>query len=275
MIDISVQIGSHKYLADINNQQSIAITLTPDGDQPNHFGAPGCTSQTLQGGDFVGDTNQGGSCNVNQLTIIPHCNGTHTESIAHIVNQSVAPYQAVEKSIFTAILISITPVKAVQTSEQYLPQLDHDNQVITRKQLEMTLKNYTDEQMIGLIIRSLPNSNNKKQMTYDSEHYPVYLTNDAMNYIVERKIQHLLVDFPSVDKMYDDGRLTNHRIFWNVAEGDKNLSTTSFINKTITEMIFVNQQVSDGFYLCQLQLPQIETDAVPSRPVLIPLKQQN
>lgn len=275
MIDISVQVGSHRYRADMSEQHSIAITLTPDGKQPSHFGAPACSSKVLQEGGFIGDTKRGGSCNVNQLTITPHCNGTHTESVAHIVNQPVPVYRAVEASLFATILVSISPVKASQTTEQYIPKFDKDNNVITREQLELALSQFVDEQLVGLVIRTLPNSTNKKQLTYNSQNYPVYLTNDAMNYIKQREIQHLMVDFPSVDKMYDDGKLSNHRIFWNVAQEEQNLTSQSHTNKTITEMVYVDDTLPDGFYLCQLQLPQIETDAVPSRPILIHLKQQN
>ena len=35
-----------------------------------------------------------------------------------------------------------------------------------------------------------------------------------MNYIVELGVKHLLVDFPSVDRLLDEGRLTCHNIFW-------------------------------------------------------------
>ena len=94
-----------------------------------------------------------------------------------------------------------------------------------------------------------------------------------MSYIVERKITHLLVDFPSVDKMYDDGKLSNHRIFWNVELDSTQISEHSDLNKTITEMVFVDDSISDGTYLCNLQIPKIETDAVPSNPELIKLSE--
>ncbi len=45
----------------------------------------------------------------------------------------------------------------------------------------------------------------------------------------------------------------------------------AFINKTITEMVFVDNNIKDGFYLCNLQIPKIKTDAVPSDPQLISL----
>ncbi len=268
---VTLTINHKDYSADLSQGQSIAITLLPNGKQPNHFGAPECVSETLIAGDFIGDTNQNGSCNVNKLTIIPHCNGTHTESVSHIVNQLVPVYQAIEDSFFPCILISLQAQSASETKESYQPCLDKNNEIITKKQLELSLKEFSDHQLQGLVIRTLPNETGKKSRVYDADHYPPFLTNDAMNYLTRRQVKHLMVDFPSVDKMYDDGQLTNHRIFWNVAFGDKNLNPQSIINKTITEMIFVNNKIEDGDYLCNLQIPEIETDALPSRPVLYKL----
>lgn len=269
---IKLEIDEKSYSADLSRGQSIAITLLPNDNQPNHFGAPECTSGTFIAGDFIGDTNRGGSCNVNQFSIIPHCNGTHTESISHIVNQLIPVYQAIEDSFFPCLLISLQPVPVIETDDDYLPCLDEVNRVITRSQLQQSLINYSEEQLQGLAIRTLPNEIEKKSRIYDSAHYPPFFTNDAMNYLVEKKIKHLMVDFPSVDKMHDEGRLTNHRIFWNVDFSDKNLNADSMTDKTITEMVFINQDIEDGCYLCNLQIPEINTDAVPSRPVLYQLK---
>jgi len=96
-----------------------------------------------------------------------------------------------------------------------------------------------------------------------------------MNYIYARGVKHLMVDFPSVDKMYDDGELSNHRIFWNVELGNAELDSNAQTNKSITEMIFADNAIEDGFYICNLQIPEIETDAVPSRPILFRLNKQD
>ncbi len=268
---IDIRIDSQTYAADLSQGKSIAITLLPNDAQPNHFGAPECVSETLVAGDFIGDTNRGGSCNVNKLLIIPHCNGTHTESVSHIVNQLIPVYQAIKDSVFPCVLISLQPTPASNCKDTYLPCLDENSRVITRQQLEKSLVEYSDEQLQGLAIRTLPNEIEKRTWVYDNDRYPPFFSNDAMSYLVERKVKHLLVDFPSVDKMYDDGHLTNHRIFWNVIFGDKNLNPESTINKTISEMVFVDDAIEDGFYLCNLQIPEINTDAVPSRPVLYKL----
>jgi len=269
---ISLTVDDKSYTCDLSLGRSIAITMLPNGKQPNHFSAPECTSATLISGSFIGDTKRDGSCNAKQLTIIPHCNGTHTESVSHIVNQLVPVYQSIEQSFFPCVLLSLEPEVAIETSESYLPFFDDDNKVITKELLENSLAQYSDEQLQGLVIRTTPNDSNKKSKIYDKENYPTYLTNDAMEYLIERNVKHLMVDFPSVDKMYDDGMLSNHRMFWNVKIDDKNLNPKSLTNKTITEMIYVDDEIDDGFYLCNLQIPEIETDAVPSRPVLYPLR---
>jgi kynurenine formamidase len=272
---INLIINQQNYSADLSSGKSIAITLLPDGEQPSHFGAPACTSQTLEGGGFIGDTRRGGSCNVNQLTIVPHCNGTHTESISHIVNEKVPVYRAISSSFFPAALISVEPELASDVSDKYLPIFDEKNCVITRAQLEAKLASYENAQLIGLAIRTLPNSDKKRTTIYNDDNYPVYLTNDAMSYLVERQVEHLMVDFPSVDKMYDEGLLSNHRLFWNVVLDEKTLNQNSSLYKTISEMIYVADDIIDGFYLCNLQVPEIETDAVPSRPMLYALSKTN
>lgn len=269
---IKTEIDHQTYSADLSKGRSIAITLLPNEKQPNHFGAPECTSEVLMVGDFIGDTKQGGSCNVNQLTIIPHCNGTHTESISHIVNHLVPVYKAIEESFFSAILITINPQPGYGCTESYAAGLDQENKVITKQQLEFQLRQFSNHQLQGLIIRTLPNDINKKSRVYDANNYPPFLTNQAMNYLLQRNVKHLMVDFPSVDKMYDEGMLSNHRIFWQVNQGDKDLSQNSDCFKTITEMVFVNSEIKDGFYLCNLQIAEIETDAVPSRPMLFKLR---
>ena len=37
---------------------------------------------------------------------------------------------------------------------------------------------------------------------------------EAMEYLVSLGVQHLLVDTPSVDRLFDDGHLSAHNIFW-------------------------------------------------------------
>ena len=268
---MKITLNQTDYSIDLAKGESIAIELIPNGKQPNHFSAPTFKSKPLVSGDFKGDTQQGGSCNVNQLTLIPHCNGTHTESISHLVNESIAVFDAIEQSIFACYLISIQPIEATQTNDKYSAGLEKGHNVITKNQLKEKLNNIDESFLKGLVVRTLPNDGTKKQSVYNQNNYPAYFTNCAMEYLVERGVQHLLVDLPSVDKMYDQGILANHRIFWNLDPAEKTLSEKAWSNKTITELIFVPDHLEDGLYLCNLQLPRIVTDAVPSQPQLFKL----
>ena len=50
------------------------------------------------------------------------------------------------------------------------------------------------------------------------------------------------------------------------------LNPDARLNATITEMIFVNEEVKDGSYLLNLQIASFENDASPSKPILFELK---
>ena len=108
----------------------------------------------------------------------------------------------------------------------------------------------------------------KLTRVYDEDNIPPYFTADAMEFIVECGFKHLLVDLPSIDRLFDDGKLANHRIFWNVEQGSFETNAETRINSTITELIYVPNEVADGEYLLNLQIAPFESDAAPSRPVL-------
>ena len=90
---------------------------------------------------------------------------------------------------------------------------------------------------------------------------PTYLSEKAAIYLKEKGIKHLLIDLPSVDKEKDDGKLLSHNAFWNT-EGELRMDAT------ITEFIYVPNEVEDGEYLLNLMIAPFENDATPSKPVL-------
>ena len=94
---------------------------------------------------------------------------------------------------------------------------------------------------------------------------PPFFTIEAMQYIRDIGVKHLLVDLPSVDRLFDDGHLSCHNIFWNTKEKKYNSATKNY---TITEMIYVDNKIEDGLYLLNLQIPSFVSDAAPSRPII-------
>ena len=233
------------------------------------FGVPPASVRTVEMG-FTGDTRRGGSCNVREYRITPHCHGTHTECVSHIVDQEISVAEVVGDACIPATLISITLEKGGDCAESYISGKEEDDLLITRRHLIEKLERLDDEVFHqALIIRTLPNSSTKKKRRYASA---PYFSNEAMAEIARRKINHLLVDVPSVDRMDDQGKLSNHRLFWEVPSGSRDLGQARAPHRTITELIFVLDEAHDGYYLLNLQIAPFSGDAAPSRPLIFPVE---
>ena len=202
-------------------------------------------------GDWIGKVSEGSSTNFNNIFFNPHGHGTHTECLGHITREFYSINQCLKEFFFLAELISVEPMKM------------DDDLVITKEQIAKALNGKTPE---AIVIRTLPNSENKKHKNYSNTN-PAYLEEAAAIFIRENGIKHLLIDLPSVDREEDEGKLLAHKAFWNVKDVD-NLNADARLDCTITEMIFVNDEVKDGSYILNLQMASFENDASPSKPVL-------
>ena len=265
-----------RYQCATEDATSIAIELDFDGPQPNYFGVDPASSSALKLDGFVGDTNQGGSCNVDSLCLVPHCNCTHTESVGHIVNQDVPVGQIAIDPIIVAMLVTVQPQTAKQVTETYRPELEGSDQIIDSTQLLDAVAKLGDPKLIcpgALIVRTLPNDTDKRSRTYSKKNASPFFTVEAVEAINSLGVEHLLVDFPSIDRSNDDGLLTNHHIFWGVPETTHDLTESTKRDKTITEMVFVADEIADGLFGINIQVPALKSDAAPSRPIIMPLKQ--
>ena len=261
-----VEIGNIKCQVDFSKRNDISIPLNFNGSQPNTYGVDRATSKPYKDGNFIGDTRKGGPCNFETYSFTPHCNGTHTECIGHITDERITILSSLKQEMIPTTLLSVSPKS---TNENYTPQLNKEDLVITKEDLEFQLKNTKPEFLKGLIVRTLPNSESKKSRDYMQE-TPSFFSIDAMEYLVSLGVQHLLVDTPSVDRLFDDGHLSTHNIFWETKGKELNQNTQ---NKTITEMIFAPSSVEDGAYLLNLQIPAFVSDAAPSRPILFKINE--
>lgn len=266
-MNFSVKINNRVYQIKADSLIHISIPLDFNGAQPNAYGVEKATSKACEAGDLIGDTRRGGSCNFEQIRLIPHCNGTHTESVGHITRERISIHDCLKDAFIPATLISIEPKNAFLAGESYSIKVNESDRFITRKSLENALKKADKDWLQALIIRTLPNDESKLARTYNEE-IPPFFSTDAMRFIVESGVKHLLVDLPSIDRIFDEGKLSNHRIFWNMEQGKFELNSESLINNTITELIYVPDVISDGSYLLNLQIPAFLSDAAPSSPVL-------
>ena len=251
-------------LATINNFQidlskpiDISIPLTNTDENPIAWYIEKPVIEPVVFGDWTGKVSEGkSSTNFNNIFFNPHGHGTHTECLGHITHDFYSINQSLKQFFFFAKLITVEPEKL------------GDDFVITKEQVQKKLSSATSMNVINeaLIIRTLPNKNEKKSRKYSNTN-PPYLSEEAAVFIRESKIQHLLIDLPSVDKEHDEGKLLAHKAFWNVKD-TVHLNDDARTEATITEMIFVSKEIEDGNYILNLQIASFENDASPSKPVL-------
>lgn len=267
---ISIVLNDQNFTFDASKVLDISIPLKFNEEQPNTYNINRAVSKAYLTDGFIGDTRQGGACNFEQITLVPHCNGTHTECIGHITHNRYSVQNQLKESLIPATLVSVIPEKALNSKDQYSPEKEDRDVFISSKILKKALASATKEFLKALIIRTLPNEASKKTRDYMKQE-PPFISMDAMRYIVSLGVEHLLIDLPSVDRLFDDGELNAHHIFWNMKPGGHGVEEDSKINRTITEMIYVDDQISDGSYLLNLQIAPFVSDASPSRPLLFPL----
>lgn len=235
---------------DLSEPLDISIPIREGGENPNCYWAEEVKFETIRADGFVGSVKEGGSVNYQKLTYTPHGNGTHVECYGHITDSGATVNRQLKKFHFYAKLISIKPEVApngdlVLTFDKKYDQLNW-------------------ESVTALIIRTLPNSTDKLTRTYTGTN-PPYVSKELIEFIVEKNIEHLLIDLPSLDKEIDGGALVAHKTFWGISDEIRTLST-------ITELVYVPNSIPDENYLLNLQSISLEMDAAPCKPVLFSIK---
>ena len=265
------EIEGRRYRIELAQAHDLAIALDFDGRQPRWFDAPAPRSTALASGRFSGRVELGASCNSTTLSLTPHCDGTHTECAGHLTRELLAVRTVVPPGFLPALLLSVQPTRAAQTPETSLPLPDAADLLITRAAIGQAWPAIPLFRPRALIVRTLPNSPSKRSMDYRAHPAP-YLSLAAAALMVERGIEHLLLDVPSADRADDGGRLSAHREFFGLADGSTSLAAVRRPQCTITELVYVDTRVADGAYLLSLQIPALGGDAVPSRPLLYPVR---
>ncbi len=237
-----------------DSQKPIDISIQLDRNEvgPNCFYAPRYEAFPVKTDSFVGCTQQGGLLNFYNIKLNPHGNGTHTECVGHIAKERYLLSDCLTEFHFHALLISVNPAK-----------LDNGDYVINTSILKDKIGQYANK-FNAIVIRTLPNEVSKKREIYSGNN-PTYFTQDCIEYINEIGVQHLLTDLPSVDREEDGGALISHKTFWGYPK--KVLK-----HKSITELIFVNDNIVDGYYFLNLMVGNFDLDVSPSRPMLYKLK---
>ncbi|MEQ9104065.1 MAG: cyclase family protein [Rhodothermales bacterium] len=264
----------------------LSIPLRFDGPQPNLYGVPAASRSVLVTDGFTGSVAEGGSCNVDALRLIPHCNGTHTECVGHITRERITLTECWQPRLLRAVLISVrasadASVSAAMVAEAAKPWLGGDSKL--------------DDQGLGgdaipeaLIVRALPKGADPFTTYGVSEQKPgnhstpgailppgttspsgppPYFLPEATAWMRANGVRHLLTDLPSLDPL-DSAELLAHRAFWGMAPGQSGQPDPR--TQTVTEFIHVPGNLPDGPGILELHVAPFDLDAAPSRPVFHP-----
>ena len=235
--------------ADFSSPHDLSIPMSVNGPKAWYV-APPVISPVMENG-FVGSIQLGGKVNFFNVFFNPHGHGTHTETYGHIDSNQYPIANWKGPYIAHALLITVAPQK------------EGEDEIVRWSQIQKEVEAHAP---LALIIRTLPNGDDKKSKNYSSTNFP-YLESKVGLELNRLGILHLLVDLPSVDREEDGGALACHHAFW----GYPNHVRTE---ATISEMIFVDNGISDGLYCLYLQPPAFAMDAAPSRPVIYPTHPQ-
>jgi len=249
-MNITLSFKHQFYKANLGLPIDISLPLMQGKDNVNCYYAQPFEETTIEFEEynFIGNVKRGGVVNYTQLHLTPHGNGTHTECLGHISPEKFTVRESLQNFFFFAQVVSVKPE-------------DFEGDQIVRL---ASFKNSLLPDIQALIIRTLPNEDDKKRRQYSNTN-PPYLEWKVGEFLKNKSIEHLLLDLPSVDRESDKGALLCHRAFWNYPQEPR-------FHSTITELIFVPNQVQDGLYLLNLQCLNIESDASPSRPVLFKME---
>ena len=249
---LTLEKDGRRYSFQTEKGKDISISLNTNG--PRAWYVEPMRIEPVRTEQFLGSVAEGGAVNFRDVYFNPHGHGTHTENVGHIVDTDFPVVRSLDSSCYMAKLIS------VELSQDVSQDASQD-WVVSEESLEGF-----DLNVEALIIRTKPNDHSKTNRQYSGTNFP-YLTLGAMQRIVDAGVQHLLIDLPSVDREEDGGALVAHHLFWNVPAEPN-------FQKTITELIYVPNEISDGNYVLNLQVSNFANDAAPSRPMLFDLTEE-
>lgn len=234
-----------------------SCAIGPEGPRAWYVGAP--RFEPVRANGFVGAVAEGGSVNFRDLAFNPHGHGTHTECLGHITPEVYPMTRLSIPAWLPCLLISVVPEVRENGDRWLSPERVQGAIAETWGALGLAV---TSPLPLAMAVRTLPNDPGKARRDW-SDTNPPYFASETLAEWASLGVEHLLTDLPSVDREVDGGALAGHHAFWRVPDAPR-------YQATITEFLFVPNEVPDGLYLLNLQTAAIENDAVPSRPVFFP-----
>ena len=264
-MDLILKYNKQIYKINTNQGLDISIPIQFNSDNnPKFYNEKDPINKYYKSNGVEYNLKNGGGCNVPTINMNIHCSGTHTETASHVFQKSYLISDIKNLNYIPSQLVTIIPDN--KSKEKYHANIEDKDLLITKKLLE----NKIDQScgfIDGIIVRTLPNNDDKKVRNYNRTHH-AYFTTDSILFLKKLGVKHIVVDTPSIDKYDDGGKLQNHKIFFTNQKGK--------INKnTITELCYIPNSCEDGKYLLSIGVPSFNLDAAPSKPTIYKAKKDN
>mgnify|MGYP000272654161 CR=1 FL=1 len=245
----TIQHQDTNYQVNLDKGIDLSIPMRADAESVRAWYVDPISIDPVKGDGFVGAVNQGGSVNFNNIFFNPHGHGTHTECLGHITEEFYSINELITEFWHLALVCTVQP------------ELNEKGEAIIKtKHIKDQL--LANPNCNAIIFKTLPNPESKKGKNYSSTN-PPFISESCAKFICDHGIDHLLIDLPSVDPEVDGGKLLAHRAFWNFS-GERRK------HASITELIYVPNNVNDGIYFLHLSFAAFHNDASPSKPIIYP-----
>ncbi|HET7755714.1 MAG TPA: hypothetical protein VFK87_00510, partial [Steroidobacteraceae bacterium] len=152
-----IALGDREVTVDLSRPVSLAVEVDFAGPQVRHFGAPRASARPFTAPDFAGSVEHGASCNCQILSLIPHCNGTHTECVGHLTRERLDAWRVAPAGPLPALLLSVAPEPAAASGEGSDPAPGSGDLLVTARALRARWPRELPFRARALIIRTLPN----------------------------------------------------------------------------------------------------------------------
>ena len=202
--------------------------------------------------EFLGDVNQGGTCNVDIICYTPH-NITHIETSAHILerNSESITIDRIEKNAFCGV-VYVIDLSEITYSKANL---------ITWDLLKDKLKNLEipcDHIAIKTEASLLPEDYDFSEKNFISIDPLASKKLHDFSY-QNKKLKGLILDLPSADIEKDGGKLLAHRNFFGLPEGITNYID---IEKRIIVELAHFKDVEEGYYYMIMTPSLLKVNAI-------------
>ena len=273
MLELEFTTHGRRWQADVSSPVDLAIPLQFPGPQPRFFTDRPALAEPMRAGSWSGAVASGASCNCGVYTLAPHCHGTHTECVGHLTADDTQVASLTPVAPALALLVTVRPERLGVVAEGSSGRHDDADLVLSRASLAAAAAGWMGNPWTALVVCTLPNDPAKRGRSYVGACPAPYFTLAAMRWIVERDVESLVVDLPSLDRADDGGVLAAHRLFWGLPPGARDAGEARRGRALVTELAYVPDSVQDGLYLLELHVPAFGADAAPSRPVLYPVSE--